>query len=240
MPRLRVRRTTLTLVALTVLVSLLPAAFLGAGRADDRAECRRRRLLACAGTERGRFDQVANNGDEPVKVLALHRGHRRRCRGQPAVRASRPEQPDDLPRHGCVSRRPTTPRCSRTRPISRWIPATSSPSTTRWSCRQARRPATTTPIVFFEMFDFADDTEQTQSLVSGRLGARLAIRVVGEIDDRARPHLTDRARTSSLARRCRSVCVWTTRAATSTRPTRSSLQLRGQWRERGLVRGARS
>lgn len=177
------RRGAVTVVTAAFLVALLlvPASVhaektigLSAGVVD---------FTLAAGQSAGDFVMVANNGDEPVKVLlytadivADEEGNQKYERPAPPAATT--------PATWVRLQAPDNTKVFANTPYLEMEPGQEFRIDYTVAVPGSTPSGDHNAVIFFEMFEFADDVEQTMSLVSGRLGARLAIRVVGEIRDR--------------------------------------------------------
>lgn len=178
----RGRRATLTLVALAVLASLsaMPSSAVAErtiGISQGVVD-----FTLAPGQSASDSINVANNGDESLKVLLYTADIIVDAEGNVEYKRPDPNDPTSPASWVRLKTRDDTKVYANT-PYLEMDPGDELTIDYSLVVPPGTPSGDHNAILFFEMFDFAEEAEQTGSLVSGRLGSRLAIRAVGEITD---------------------------------------------------------
>ncbi len=129
--------------------------------------------------------KVANNGDEPITALVYtadveidEDGNQTYTRPSPT-----PENYLASPASWIRLKVPDTTKIVANTPYLEMAPGDELPVDFELVVPQGAAPGDYNTVVFFEMFEFDEGSEGSVSKVSGRIGARIDLRVVGEVVD---------------------------------------------------------
>lgn len=129
--------------------------------------------------------RVANNGDEPLKALLYTSDVRYDEQGQPTYVKPTGEAGEFLrsPASWMSLRAPDATKIIANTPYIELDPGQEIEIGFEMTVPANATPGDYNSIIFFEMFDAADPETGTTSRISGRIGARIVLRVIGDIVD---------------------------------------------------------
>ena len=129
---------------------------------------------------------VANNGDEPLNALVYTTDVRLDEKGEPDyIRPdANPENYLSSPASWIRLKVPDSTKIVANTPYLQMDPGAEFAVDWEIVVPPNATPGDYNAVIFFEMFDFAEGDEGAVSRVSGRIGARIDLRVVGDINDK--------------------------------------------------------